>query len=47
VTERQEGTRRLYRLDPGGLAEVRAYFDRFWETALAEFKAAAERKEER
>jgi DNA-binding transcriptional ArsR family regulator len=45
VTERQEGTRRLYRLDPAGLAEVRSYFDRFWEIALADFKAAAERKE--
>lgn len=48
VTERQEGTRHLYRLDPAGLAEVRSYFDRFWETALADFKAAAEeRREER
>ena len=46
VTERQEGTRRLYRLDPAGLAEVRSYFDRFWELALADFKAAAERKEQ-
>jgi DNA-binding transcriptional ArsR family regulator len=46
VTERQVGTRRLYRLDPAGLAEVRSYFDRFWELALADFKAAAERKEQ-
>jgi DNA-binding transcriptional ArsR family regulator len=46
VRERQEGTRRLYRLDPAGLAEVRSYFDRFWEHALADFKAAAERREE-
>ncbi len=46
VTERREGTRRLYRLDPDGLAEVRGYFDRFWTTALADFKAAAERSEQ-
>jgi DNA-binding transcriptional ArsR family regulator len=43
VTERREGTRRIYRLEPGGLAEVRAYFDEFWNEALAAFKAAAER----
>ena len=46
VTERREGTRRLYRLDPEGLAEVRGYFDRFWTAALADFKAAAERSEQ-
>jgi DNA-binding transcriptional ArsR family regulator len=46
VTERREGTRRLYRLDPDGLAEVRGYFDRFWTAALADFKAAAERSEQ-
>src|ERR671928_1277982 len=43
VTERRDGTRRLYRLDPDGLAELRDYFDRFWDAALADFKAAAER----
>jgi DNA-binding transcriptional ArsR family regulator len=45
VTERRDGTRRIYGLDPDGLAEVRAYFDRFWDQALAQFQAAAERKE--
>ncbi|HSB39705.1 MAG TPA: metalloregulator ArsR/SmtB family transcription factor [Gaiellaceae bacterium] len=44
VTERREGTRRLYRLDPDGLGELRDYFDRFWDAALADFKAAAERR---
>ena len=43
VAERREGTKRIYRLDPDGLAAVRDYFDRFWDAALAEFKAAAER----
>ncbi|HXL42818.1 MAG TPA: metalloregulator ArsR/SmtB family transcription factor [Gaiellaceae bacterium] len=42
VTERREGTRRLYRLDPDGLGELRDYFDSFWTEALAGFKAAAE-----
>jgi len=43
VTERRDGTRRLYRLDPDGLGELRDYFDGFWTEALAGFKAAAER----
>jgi DNA-binding transcriptional ArsR family regulator len=46
VTERREGTRRLYRLDPDGLGELRNYFDRFWDAALADFKAAAERRKQ-
>ena len=41
VTEQREGTRRIYRLDPAGLGEVRAAFDRFWTDALAEFERAA------
>ena len=43
VAERKDGTRRIYRLDPNGLGEVRAYFDSFWETALASFEAAVAR----
>ena len=42
VTERREGTRRLYRIDPDGLAALRDYFDEFWNEALTAFKAAAE-----
>ena len=45
VTERQNGTRRLYRVDPDGLAGLREYLEGFWEEALASFKAAAEREE--
>jgi DNA-binding transcriptional ArsR family regulator len=45
VTERREGTRRLYRIDPDGLAALRDYFDVFWTDALAAFKAAAEAEE--
>jgi DNA-binding transcriptional ArsR family regulator len=40
------GTRRLYQLDPGGLAAVRDYFEQFWATALTAFKDAAERTNE-
>jgi len=42
VADRAVGTRRLYQLDPDGLALMRAYLDRFWDRALADFKAVAE-----
>jgi DNA-binding transcriptional ArsR family regulator len=42
VSDRAAGTRRLYRLDPAGVAAMRSYLDRFWDQALADFKAAAE-----
>jgi DNA-binding PadR family transcriptional regulator len=44
VSERKEGTRRLYRIEPQGLAELRDWIDRFWTEALDGFKAAAERR---
>ena len=44
VLDRKEGTRRVYRIDPDGLAAIRAYFDSFWDEALERFAAAA-RKE--
>lgn len=39
------GTRRLYQLDPDGIGAVRAYFDRFWNRALASFKDVVEQQE--
>jgi len=42
VAERREGTRRLYRVDPDALGELRDYFDDFWSEALAAFRAVAE-----
>jgi DNA-binding transcriptional ArsR family regulator len=45
VVDRPEGTRRLYRIAPDGVEELRAYLSTFWDTALAEFKAAAEAAE--
>ena len=46
VTDRPVGTRRIYQVDPAGLAELRAYFERFWTTTLAAFKDAVERPTE-
>jgi DNA-binding transcriptional ArsR family regulator len=47
VTERKEGTRRLYQVDPGGLEVLRAYFEEFWTDALAAFKEAADAEQRR
>jgi DNA-binding transcriptional ArsR family regulator len=44
VVDTAAGTRRLYRLDPDGVGAVRAYFDAFWNQALAAFKAAVEQE---
>ena len=45
VRERRVGTRNFYSVDGDGLAEVRDYFEAFWDEALAAFKDAAEREE--
>ena len=42
VTERREGTRRLYRVDPDGLSSLRAYLDGFWDDALEAFRRFAD-----
>ena len=47
VTERRNGTRRLYRVDIDGLAEVRDYLESFWTDVLAAFEAAAEAEAEK
>jgi DNA-binding transcriptional ArsR family regulator len=41
VRDTADGTRRIYAVEPGGLAAVRDYFDRFWQQSLAAFAAAA------
>ena len=43
VTERRDGTRRLYRVDPEGLAALRTYLETYWSDVLSAFKDAAER----
>jgi DNA-binding transcriptional ArsR family regulator len=45
VLDRQQGTRRLYQVDPAGLAILRSYLDGFWDRSLAAFGAAAENEE--
>jgi DNA-binding transcriptional ArsR family regulator len=42
VRERRQGTRNFYSVNGEGLAELREYFEGFWDEALAAFKAAAE-----
>lgn len=42
VVDRAEGTRRLYRVDLGALSALRAWFDGFWDDALAAFADAAD-----
>ena len=42
VSERREGTRRLYRACPERLAEVRRLLDAFWDEGLAAIKRSAE-----
>jgi DNA-binding transcriptional ArsR family regulator len=44
VTDRAEGTRRVYCIDPHGLAAVRRYLDQFWDQALTAFAAEAEKE---
>ena|SRR5215467_16394085 len=46
VVDLPVGNRRIYRVDPGGLAALRADLDRFWERALAGYKAAVEQADE-
>ena len=45
VSERRNGTRRLYRARPEGLAPLRAFLEDFWEDRLEVLKREAEREE--
>jgi len=42
VTDRAEGTRRVYALNPHAFASLRDYFDQFWTQALDAFKQRVE-----
>ena len=42
VSDRPAGNRRIYRMDPRGLQDLRAYLDFFWNQALAAFKTTVE-----
>ena len=41
VTDQAVGTRRVYSVDSAGLAEIRDYFEQFWQQSLARFHAVA------
>lgn len=45
--DRAEGTRRVYYIDPHGLAAIRTWLDQFWDDALLAFKSELEKSEPR
>jgi DNA-binding transcriptional ArsR family regulator len=45
VLDRAEGTRRIYRVDPAGVAAMREYLDQMWDAALAAFAVAVEQQQ--
>jgi len=47
LLERRNGTRRIYRIRPEGLAELREFIDGLWEIKLAALKRVAEAEERR
>ena len=46
VIDRPAGNRRVYRVDPGGVAALRSELDRFWTQALATYKEVVEQDNE-
>jgi DNA-binding transcriptional ArsR family regulator len=47
VSERRDGTRRLYRARPETLAEVRRFLEGFWDEGLRRLKVEAEAEDRR
>jgi DNA-binding transcriptional ArsR family regulator len=47
VTERREGTRRLYRANTDTMAELRAFLDDYWTSGLERLRDVAEAAEAR
>ena len=45
VGDRAEGTRRIYYIDPHGLAGIRIWLDQFWDDALRAFQTEIEKKD--
>lgn len=43
VSERRDGTRRLYRARPEGMADVRRFVEDFWDDGLDRLREVAER----
>ncbi|MGA3129313.1 MAG: metalloregulator ArsR/SmtB family transcription factor [Terracidiphilus sp.] len=44
VMDSKDGTRRLYQLNPEGVARMRTHFDEMWTRAMSAFQTAAEAK---
>jgi DNA-binding transcriptional ArsR family regulator len=44
VTDNKAGTRRLYQLNPAGVARLRAHFDQMWTQAMNAFQGTAEKE---
>lgn len=42
VIERRRGVQRIYSVDPAAVAELRDYFDRFWDVALDSYRRSLE-----
>src|SRR6201993_5583863 len=47
VRDRREGTRRIYELNPEGLALLRDHFAKLWDQALSAFKMFAEEEHQK
>jgi DNA-binding transcriptional ArsR family regulator len=45
VADKSEGTRRVYYIDPQGLAAIRIWLDQFWDDALHAFQAEMEKRD--
>ena len=45
VSDTKSGTRRIYQLNPEGIALLRAHFEQVWESALGNFQTIAETPE--
>lgn len=43
VGDHAEGTRRVYYIDPQGLAGIRIWLDQFWDEALSAFQTEVEK----
>ena|SRR2546423_32140 len=47
VSDRADGARRIYRVDPAGLGAIRAWLDQFWEDNLKSFEMEVEADQEK
>jgi DNA-binding transcriptional ArsR family regulator len=47
VSERRNGTKRLYRARPEGLAELKQFLEEFWDERLEALKREAEKEEKK